>query len=62
MTSFLLDFYKIIFCAALYKILDIFYFYFFAFIFILDLIYLFNGMSIPYGLFNVEIWFIFKCL
>ena len=26
------------------------------------LIYLFNGISTPYGLFNAKIWFISKCL
>ena len=27
-----------------------------------SLLYLFNGISISYGLFNAEIWFICKCL
>ena len=26
------------------------------------MVYLFNGISIPYGLFDAEIWFIHKCL
>ena len=27
-----------------------------------ELVYLFNGISSPYGLFNAKIWFIIKCL
>ena len=29
---------------------------------IINLVYLFNGISTPYELFKVEIWFIYKCL
>ena len=29
---------------------------------ILGFVYYFNGISIPLGLFNADIWFIFKCL